>query len=156
MTATPHQTNIKGVAAFVHPFVVRFADVDHAKIVYYPMFYHYFHVAFEELFRERLGAEAYLDLLDTQKIGFPAVHSECDYSSPLRFADSAETVINLDKMGTKSVSLQYLVNRVQGDDRVLAAKGSVTCAVTDLVAFRAVEIPPQLRTLFLELSTAVG
>jgi 4-hydroxybenzoyl-CoA thioesterase len=147
---------MKEVAPFVHAFVVRFADVDHAKIVYYPMFYHYFHVAFEELFRERMGAEAYLDLLDNQKIGFPAVHSECDYSSPLRFADSAETEISLDRIGTKSVSLQYVVNRVEGQERSLAAKGKVVCAVTDLVAFRAVEIPAQLRPLFLELSRVVG
>ncbi len=147
---------MKVVAAFVHSFVVRFADVDHAKIVYYPIFYHYFHVAFEELFRERMGAEAYKELLDKEKIGFPAVHSECDYSSPLRFADSAETVISLDKIGTKSVSLRYVVNRVQGEERAEAAKGRVVCAVTDLVEFRAVEIPAQLRALFLELSEAVG
>jgi 4-hydroxybenzoyl-CoA thioesterase len=144
------------VAAFVHSFTVRFSDVDHARIVYYPVFFHYFHVAFEELFRERMGASAYLELLDDKKIGFPAVHSECDYSSPLRFADQAETAITLDKMGTKSVTLAYRVSRVDGETRVLAASGKVTCAVTDLVAFRAVEIPDQLRTLFLELSESVS
>ena len=144
------------MAAFIHPFTVRFADVDHAKIVYYPMFYHYFHVAFEELFRARMGAEAYLDLLDKQKIGFPAVHSECDYKSPLRFADAAETTITLKRLGNKSVTLQYQVSRIEGQERTLAAMGAVTCAVTDLVKFRAVEIPSQLRTLFLELSEPVG
>lgn len=144
------------MAAFIHPFVVRFADVDHAKIVYYPVFYHYFHVAFEELFRQRMGAEAYVDLLDKEKIGFPAVHSECDYSSPLRFAESAETAITLKRLGTKSVTLDYQVSRLSGEERVLAARGAVTCAVVDLVAFRAVEIPKQLRSLFLELSETVG
>jgi 4-hydroxybenzoyl-CoA thioesterase len=147
---------MKRVAAFIHSFTVRFADVDHAKIVYYPMFYHYFHVAFEELFRARMGAKAYLALLDEEKIGFPAVHSECDYRSPLRFADAAETAITLKRMGTKSVTLQYEVSRVDGDNRVLAATGAVTCAITDLDAFRAVEIPQPLRTLFLELSGSVG
>jgi 4-hydroxybenzoyl-CoA thioesterase len=156
LTAAPGRTNIRAVAAFIHPFVVRFADVDHAKIVYYPMFYHYFHVAFEELFRERMGTEAYLDLLDKENIGFPAVHSECDYSSPLRFADSAETVISLRRLGTKSVTLDYQVRRLEGEERILAARGAVTCAITDLVAFRAVEIPKQLRSLFLELSETVG
>lgn len=130
--------------------------MDHAKIVYYPVFYHYFHVAFEELFRQRMGAEAYLHLLDNEHIGFPAVHSECDYTAPLRFADPAETAITLKKLGKKSVTLEYRVSRLDGEDRVLAARGAVTCAVTDLVAFRAVEIPEQLRTLFLELSESVS
>lgn len=144
------------MAPFTHQFAVRFADVDHAKIVYYPVFYHYFHVAFEELFRQRMGAVAYLELLDKDKIGFPAVHSECDYRSPLRFADQAETVISLKRLGKKSVTLEYRVQRIDGEARVLAAHGAVTCAVTDLVAFRAVEIPDQLRALFLELSESVG
>ena len=142
--------------AFVHQFAVRFADVDHARIVYYPVFFHYFHVALEEFFRQRVGAKAYRNLLDEEHIGFPAVHSECDYSAPLRFADQAETVISFKGMGRKSVTLEYRVSRVDGDTRVLAARGAVTCAVTDLVAFRAVEIPEQLRILFLELSESVG
>ncbi len=144
------------MTAFVHSFVVRFSDADHAGIVYYPVFFHYFHVAFEELFREKMGAAAYLELLDKDKIGFPAVHSECDYCSPLRFADQAETSITLAKLGTKSVTLAYRVSRVDGEERVLAASGKVTCAVTDLSKFRAVEIPEQLRALFLELSESVG
>ncbi len=144
------------MAPFRYPFAVRFSDVDHAGIVYYPVFYHYFHVAFEELFRERMGAQAYLDLLDTRRIGFPAVRSECDYRSPLRFADSAETEVRLVKLGTKSLALGYRVSRVHGADRVLAAEGIVTAAVVDLEAFRAVEMPDDLRALFLELSESVG
>lgn len=142
--------------AFRYPFSVRFNDVDHASIVYYPVFYDYFHVAFEELFRDRMGAQAYLDLLDRRRIGFPAVHSECDYRAPLRFADSAETEIRLARLGTKSISLSYRVWRMGGTEPVLAAEGLVTCAVTDLDAFRAVEIPEDLRAMFLELSELVG
>ena len=95
---------------------MRFADVDHARIVYYPVFYHYFHVAFEELFRQKMGADAYVSLLDEDHIGFPAVHSECDYRAPLRFADEAETVISLKRLGNKSVTLSYQVSRVEGAD----------------------------------------
>lgn len=142
--------------AFRYAFSVRFNDVDHAGIVYYPIFYHYFHVAFEEFFRERMGAQAYLDLLDRRKIGFPAVHSECDYRSPLRFADRAETEIRLVKLGTKSITLGYRVSKNLPGESQLAAEGIVTCVVTDLVVFRAVEIPEDLRALFLELSESLG
>ena len=139
------------MAPFRYSFTVRFADVDHAGIVYYPVFYHYFHVAFEEFFRERMGADAYLALLDETKIGFPAVHSECDYKAPLRFSDRAETEISLDRMGNKSVTLRYRVSRMRREGTVLAAEGRVTCAVTDLKLFQAVECPPVLKDLFLEL-----
>lgn len=143
------------VAAFRHRFTVRFADVDHAGIVYYPVFYHYFHVAFEELFRERMGAEAYVKLLDEDRVGFPAVHSECDYRAPLRFGDEAETEISLDRLGTRSVTLRYRVSRISGGTRDLAAEGLVTCAVTDLQAFRAIEPSESLRDLFLALGESV-
>ncbi len=139
------------MAPFRYSFTVRFADVDHAGIVYYPVFYHYFHVAFEEFFRERMGADAYLALLDETKIGFPAVHSECDYKAPLRFSDRAETEISLDRMGNKSVTLRYRVSRMREEGQVLAAEGRVTCAITDLALFQAVECPSALRDLFLEL-----
>ena len=144
------------MAVFRHRFVVRFADVDHAGIVYYPVFYHYFHVAFEELFRDRMGAAAYLKLLDEDLVGFPAVHSECNYRSPLRFADEAETEIALERLGTTSVTLRYRVCRLTDGKRDLAAEGRVTCVVTNLEEFRAIEPSEGLRDLFLELRESVS
>jgi len=139
---------------FRYPFTVRFADVDHAGIVYYPVFYHYFHVAFEEFFRARLGAESYLKLLDEERIGFPAVRSECTYKAPLRFADSAEVEITLGRMGTKSVALHYRLFRLGGEDPVLSAEGEVTCAITNLETFRAMQPPDWLRALFVDLGAS--
>lgn len=124
--------------------------MDHAGIVYYPRFFHYFHVAFEEFFRERMGANAYIDLLDHQKIGFPAVSSECVYNKPLRFNDSIETAIELVKCGRSSVKLAYTVKK--NDDDSICAKGIVTCVTTDLEAFSSMETPKHIKELFLELS----
>lgn len=153
------------MASFHHRFVVRFAEVDHAKIVYYPQFYHYFHVGFEEFFRERMGVAAYLDLLDNRRIGLPAVHSQCDHVAPLRFSDLAEVVLVDAKVGTKSVTVHYEVRRlVAGNeagiepnsrDFILCARGHVACCATDLDTFQSIEVPKDLRTLFLELSPTV-
>ena len=140
---------------FVHRFPVRFADVDHAGIVYYPRFLHYFHVAFEEFFRVRIGAGAYLDLLDRRKIGFPAVHCECDFRGPLRFGDTARVAMWIPRLGRTSIRFHYRVERedtaAPEGPATLAAEGQVVCAVTDLAHFRAIEIPPDLGQLFLEL-----
>lgn len=148
-----------GRGPFRHSLNVRFADVDHAGIVYYPVFYHYFHIAFEEFFRQRMGQRAYLRLLDEDRIGFPAVSSSCDFKAPLAFGDTIEVEMTLGRLGTKSVTFHYRVFKLPDDEEIVeaergpqvVAEGKVTCVVTDLDAFRAVEVPPALRELFLEL-----
>jgi 4-hydroxybenzoyl-CoA thioesterase len=142
---------------FVTP--VRFADVDHAGIVYYPRFFHFFHLAFEELFRQRMGARAYVELLDRARVGFPAVRAEADYKAPLRFGDQAEIELTVARLGARSITFRYRVYRgaedAQGDraavTRLLAAEGKVVCAVTDLTRFVAVEVPAQVITLISDL-----
>lgn len=142
---------------FVYVTPVRFADVDHAGIVYYPRFFHFFHLAFEELWRQRLGARAYTDIIDRRRIGFPAVRAEADYQAPLRFGDSAEIEVTVARLGGKSITFRYRVFRAAElavappVDRVLAAEGQVVCAVTDLTRFVAVAIPDDVKALLADL-----
>lgn len=133
---------------FRYRMPVRFADVDHAGIVYYPVFFHYFHVAFEELFRERMGPRVYVDLLDRERIGFPAVSSRCDFRAPLRFGDTVEVELAVERLGDKSITFRYRIWKAAEGDRAgdqLAAEGQTVCAVVDLAAFRAIAIPEKLR-----------
>jgi 4-hydroxybenzoyl-CoA thioesterase len=139
---------------FRYRMPVRFADVDHAGIVYYPVFFHYFHVAFEEVFRQRMGQRVYVDLLDRERIGFPAVSSQCDFRAPLRFGDTVEVELAVDRLGDKSISFRYRIWKAADGDRAadqLAAEGQTVCAVVDLTAFRAIAIPERLRSTFEEL-----
>ena len=145
--------------AFVFTTPVRFSDVDHAGIVYYPRFFHLFHLAFEELFRQRLGARAYVDVLDRDRIGFPAVHAEADYQHPLRFGDTAEIEVTVARLGARSLTFRYRVWRAAEPataeraavSRVQAAEGKVVCAVTDLARFVSVEVPASIRDLIADL-----
>ena len=102
---------------FRHRMPVRFADVDHAGIVYYPVFFHYFHVAFEELFIARMGAHSYVELLDRDRIGFPAVSSSCDFKAPLRFGDTVEIELAVERLGEKSITFHYRVWKAAEGDR---------------------------------------
>ncbi|MEZ4358721.1 MAG: thioesterase family protein [Kofleriaceae bacterium] len=148
------------MTAFVYTMPVRFADVDHAGIVYFPRFFHFFHVAFEELWRARLGARAYVDLLDRDRVGFPAVHAECDYRAPLRFGDLAEIEVRVTRLGRTSVTFGYRVYRAAEGSaaRVLAAEGSTVSAIVDLTRFVAREPPEAVRALLSDLlePAAVG
>lgn len=129
---------------FRHTLPVRFDDVDHAGIVYYPRFFHYFHLTFEEFFRERVGARAYAELLDQRRIGFPAVSTECEYSAPLRFGDEVIIELSVERIGGRSVGFCYRASTTQGP----VAVARVVCAVVDLDKFQSVTVPDDLRELF--------
>jgi 4-hydroxybenzoyl-CoA thioesterase len=139
--------------AFTFTTPIRFADVDHAGIVYYPRFFHLFHLAFEELFRVRMGARAYVDLLDHRHVGFPAVRAEADYKHPLRFGDTADIELTVARLGGKSITFRYRVWRAEepGLPRVLAAEGQVVCAVTDLTRFVAIPVPDDVAGMIADL-----
>jgi 4-hydroxybenzoyl-CoA thioesterase len=139
---------------FVFTTPVRFADVDHAGIVYYPRYFHYFHMTFEELWRQRLGARAYVELLDRDHIGFPAVHAECDFKAPLRFGDDAQVELSVAKLGGSSIHFHYRVLRKSTPEleSVVCATGKVICAVVDLQSFKAVASPTKVVELLANLN----
>lgn len=137
---------------FAYTTPVRFADVDHAGIVYYPRFFDLFHVAFEELWRARLGPRAYSELIDRDRIGFPAVRAECDFHAPLRFGDSVEIEVTIARLGAKSITFRYRMFRAADErPRELSAEGKVACAVVDLARFVAVAIPERVVELLRDL-----
>lgn len=146
------------VPPFRHTIPVGFADVDHAGIVYYPVFFHYFHSTFEAFFRARLDRRSYAKLMDEQRIGFPSVSAHCDYKAPLRFGDTMDIHMSIDRLGERSVTFRYQVYRQPDPDRegpdsasVLAAEGTNTSAVVDMDVFRAVPIPDNVRQLLAPL-----
>jgi 4-hydroxybenzoyl-CoA thioesterase len=147
---------------FCHVQPVRFADVDHAGIVYYPRFFHFFHLAFEELWRARMGARAYAALLDRDRVGFPAVRAECDFRAPLAFGDTAEVELSIARLGARSITFRYRVYRAADaepaaeaeTERALCAEGQVVCAVVDLARFVAIPVPERVVEMLTDLVEA--
>ncbi len=135
---------------FTYATPVRFADVDAAGIVYYPRFFHFFHVAFEELWRARAGQHAYRDLIARDRVGLPAVRAECEFLAPLRFGDTVEIDVSVAKLGARSIAFRYRAFRA-GEPRVLCADARVTCALVDLARFVAIEVPERVRELLADL-----
>jgi 4-hydroxybenzoyl-CoA thioesterase len=135
--------------SFTFATPVRFADVDHAGIVYYPRFFHMFHLAFEELWRTRIGPKAYSELIDRDRIGFPAVKAECEFTAPLRFGDTAEIEVSVSRMGARSITFRYRIYKQE--PRTLAAEGSVVCAVVDLARFVATPVPERVVAMLTDL-----
>jgi 4-hydroxybenzoyl-CoA thioesterase len=146
------------VPPFHHAMPVRFADVDHAGIVYYPRFFHFFHVAFEELWRARVGPHAYAELIDRDRVGFPAVRAECEFMAPLRFGDTAELEVTVARLGEKSITFRYRLFRAAtpAQPRTPSAEGMVVCAVVDLARFVAMPVPERVIAMLADLVEREG
>jgi 4-hydroxybenzoyl-CoA thioesterase len=89
--------------AFKAHIKVCFGDIDYAGIVYYPRFLHYFHVALEEFFNAELDTD-YPTILKKHRLGFPTVHLETDFSSPLSYGDEIMVEVRVIKIGKTSIN----------------------------------------------------
>lgn len=136
--------------AFSFQMPVRFGDVDHAGVVYYPRFFQYFHNTFEELILS--GGFDYRALLDERRLGFPTVHASCDYRRPLRWGDRLDVAIEVLAIGKSAATFRYRGSR--GADLVCEATIKVAC--TNLDRFAAVPWPDDLRALWTRHLVAVA
>lgn len=130
---------------FKTEYPVRFSDEDHARIVYFPRFFHFFHMAFEDFF----GANGfpYRDVLDVDKLGWPAVHAESDFEKPVRFGDRLQVEMSVSKLGTTSAGFVYKASR--NDELVATGRITVVCVDMDTLEKRV--IPEKYRRLFSQI-----
>lgn len=126
--------------AFETELTLRFGDVDFAGIAYYPRIYHYLHVAFEEFWDEYMGVD-YATLCQEENLGFPAVHVQTDFQSPIRFGDKMRVQVWVSGIGRASVNFEY---RLHVRDRLCAAV-TMTVAAVDMTTLRPVAIPAKYR-----------
>jgi 4-hydroxybenzoyl-CoA thioesterase len=126
---------------------VRFGDCDPAGLVYYPVIFHYCHVAMEEFFAERCGT-SYARLMADERIGFPTVNIQSEFFVPLVYGDEAQVEVKVTRVGQSSVTFEYSVKRMS--DSTLCARSTQVQVAMDLDKRRAVPIPERYRALFLQ------
>ena len=135
-------------AMFKTPYSVRFADVDNAGIFYYPRFFHAFHVAFEQWWEQEFGRGYHL-ILNEDKVGFPAVHIDCDFKKPVVFGEPYEICLGVKRIGKTSVTFRYEIRH--RDTGELHAVTDTTKAVVDMNLFKARRLPDDIRAAFEKL-----
>jgi 4-hydroxybenzoyl-CoA thioesterase len=134
------------VKSFETSQVVRFGHVDPAGIAYYPRIFDYIHEAFEDLWDKHVG-KRYYEMIAQDRLGFPLVHSEVDFESPLHFGDRPRVRITCFQLGRSSIGLRY---RYEVDGRsCLVARMTVVCVALD--GLRSIPIPPEYRAKFEEI-----
>ncbi len=104
--------------------LVEFAETDMAGIVHYANFFLYMEAA-EFRFFKSLGFSIWNQKLDPP-IGWPRVHAECDYRSPLRFEDEVEVHLLVAEKRTKAITYAFRFRKLNADPPVEVARGRVT------------------------------
>jgi 4-hydroxybenzoyl-CoA thioesterase len=133
--------------SFSTRITVRFGDADPAGLVYYPVIFHYFHVAFEEFFAARCGV-SYARLTRDEQIGFPTVNVRAEFFAPMVYGDEIDVEVSVARVGESSATFEYAARRVS--DGVLCARSTQVHVAMSLAPRRAVSVPVNLRRVFTE------
>jgi 4-hydroxybenzoyl-CoA thioesterase len=143
----PHSSFIISSMLFSTRITVRFADADAAGLVYYPVVFHYFHVAMEEFFAARCGT-SYARLMNEQRIGFPTVNVEAEFLAPILYGDEIDIEVSVWRVGTSSVTFGYAARRAS--DNLICARSTQVQVAMNLDTRRPVPVPATLRRAFEE------
>ncbi|HVF89652.1 MAG TPA: thioesterase family protein [Blastocatellia bacterium] len=128
---------------------VRFGDVDKAGIVYYPVIFHYLHVAQEDFFAEYVGVP-YHRLIEEERLGFPAVTDSTEFYRPFRYGEVVVIEVHISRVGESSVTFEFRLF-VEGSDELRARSSQVKVAV-DMETWQRVRVPEKYRAIFRECS----
>jgi 4-hydroxybenzoyl-CoA thioesterase len=131
------------MAEFQHHRIVRFGECDPAGVVYYPVFFNWFHEAMEAWFDEALRVP-YAEVIKT--VGFPAVKTEARFKQPFELGDEVVITLRLSALDRASITLEF---DVLGQGGNVCAQGSVCCVSIGVeegeFQFKAISIPVNLR-----------
>ena len=119
---------------------VPWADVDLAKIVYFPRFFSYFEMAELEWYRTR--GLRYEDVLEGLGIWMPRVSAHCNYRSPARLADLLTIEMKVARIGRTSYT--YGFDAIRLPERTHLADGEIVIATVDRETFRPTPVPEKL------------
>ena len=132
---------------------VQFGDIDQARIVYYPRFIHYFHVAMEQFFHDVVGQD-YPTVMNEHRLGHPTVHLDVDFKIPLRYGDKVEIEVEIGNIGDTSVIWDYRVFTKGSPE--LHARGRVVTVNINLDTFEKTPLPEWLRDRLVEYANRAG
>jgi YbgC/YbaW family acyl-CoA thioester hydrolase len=127
---------------FTTQITVRFGDCDPAGLVYYPVIFHYLHIAMEEFLGSVLRV-GYNELMVSERIGFPTVKVQTQFQKPILYGDQVQITIGVTKVGRSSLTLQYDLAR--SSDKVLYATATLVHVAMNLDSRRSTEIPDRFR-----------
>ena len=102
---------------------VEFIETDMAGIVHYSNFFRYMEFA-ETAFIRSLGFSLWTQV--DPPIGWPRVHVECDFKSPLRFEDEVEIHLLVAGIKARSLSYAFRLRKLNANPPIEVGRGLAT------------------------------
>jgi YbgC/YbaW family acyl-CoA thioester hydrolase len=125
---------------------VEFFETDMAGIVHFSNFFRYMEAAEHAFFRS-LGLSIY-PTGPGEQVGWPRVHTDCDFKEPLRFEDSVEIELLVREKRKKSIVYSFVFRKVNDQPATEVARGTlvVACVKHDAAIGKmtATPIPPAI------------
>ena len=150
-TPTPKATaNASATPRFARKVRIRFAHCDPAGIIFFPQYLVLFNGLVEDWFDEGLGV-SYADMVGQQRVGLPIVHLECDFRAITRMGETVELGLRVQKLGTRSLTLQL---DCIGPDNQLRVSAQKVLVFTSLQTHSAIAIPSAVREAIATLGAA--
>ena len=120
---------------------VDYPMLDSANIAYFPRIYDLAHRFFEECWDEMCDI-SYPEMINQRRVGFPVVHIDTDFISPLRYGDTVHAKIWIEKIGTKSCTWAY---RFYNQNQQLLWSSSQVTVCVNMDSLESILIPEWLR-----------
>ena len=124
---------------------VEFSETDMAGIMHFSNFYRFMESAEHAFFRSL--DHGIHQTIDGETVGWPRVHSSCDFFRPVRFEDSVTIRLTIEEIRRRSV--RYIHTFLLGDNATVVASGRMTtaCVCLDREAgkIESINIPEELR-----------
>ena len=130
---------------------IRFGHCDPAGIVFYPQYFVLFNALVEDWVSDALGIP-YAELLGPRGVGLPTVSLQSDFKAISRMGDEVTLGLQVERLGTRSLTLVLDCLGADGQERVRARKILVS---TSLDSHQAIDLPADLRAAIVRFS-AVG
>ena len=132
-------------STFTHRRRVQFAETDMAGIVHFAQFYRYMEEA-EHAFLRGVGLSVMEHKPDGTVVGWPRVSAKCGFKAPAFFGDELDITVSVQRIGVKSLTLDYTFTRNDGGGGgpTLIAEGTmktVACTFTPDRTMTSVPVP---------------
>jgi 4-hydroxybenzoyl-CoA thioesterase len=125
---------------FVLTRTIKFADVDPARIVFYPRYFEMINETVEEWFRQDLGCD-FSRMTAELDCGVPLVRREAEFLNPGHLYDDLELRLSPTRLGASSVSL--VVEAIRGETCLFVAR--LVLVYMDLKKQKSLRWPGALR-----------
>jgi len=124
--------------------IVEFSDTDMAGIVHHAVYYRYMEAAEHAFFRS-LGMTV-APPKTPASVGWPRVHTEADFSAPLRFEDEVEIHLLVAQKKSKALTYAFRLRKLNAPKPYEVARGKITVVCIKKVngEMKATRIPKEI------------